>query len=377
MGTTHRWHPGTDRLRGQWTLSTPLLPDELASSWLVRLAFTQGCNVLSLTGELWPGWRCWTQDLDRGVEDSRIKTLEDVSGLPADAFRAATLGSVVGRLTDTTSRARTRWPWTTTLGSRNTRRHGGLQFCPSCLADDAVPYYRLHWRLAWHAACDRHALVLLDRCPDCQAPLEPHRLEIQDGSYTLCASCKGDLRSASSDAAEPSVLTFQQMADNAVREGSATVFGQTVTTPEWFALAAFFATFLRRADYPGDGPVRRVLEALDMPAPHIARGDRSIDLESLRSANRHALFAGLGAVLANDRHTLASALVDAAITRQAFCPKGQTLPNTLESLVQPLPERVVTRRKSPKRQAVDGPRSRRAVETMMATLERRLARRAR
>ena len=52
MSMSHRWHPGTDQLRGRWTLSAPHLPDEIASSWLVRLVFVQGLDVLSLTGDL-------------------------------------------------------------------------------------------------------------------------------------------------------------------------------------------------------------------------------------------------------------------------------------------------------------------------------------
>ena len=38
MGASHTWHPGTDRLSGEWPLVPSLLPDELLSSWLVRAA---------------------------------------------------------------------------------------------------------------------------------------------------------------------------------------------------------------------------------------------------------------------------------------------------------------------------------------------------
>lgn len=379
MGTPHRWHPGTDRLRGRWPLSTPLLPDEIASSWLVRLAFVQGLDVLSLTGDLWPGWRCWTQDLDRGASEAHRRTLETASGLPTDAFRSATIGSVIERVADLDGRARGRWPWTTTVGSRNTRRHGGLQFCPACLAEDAVPYYRLHWRLAWHAVCEEHASVLLDRCPACRAPLEPHRLEVRDGSHVLCATCKRDLRAASGDlaaTADPAAIAFQRAADAVVREGGAPVLGQSVTARQWFALAAFFATFLRRSDYHGGGPVRRVLEELEISPPELDRASRSVELESLRSGDRHVLFARLGLLFSLDHDAFASALATAAITRQALCPKGTVLPDALEDVARTLPGRT-RQRKRPTAPVNRGPRSRRAVEMMMATLERRLARRAR
>ena len=374
MGTPHRWHPGTGRLRGRWTLSTPLLPDEIASSWLVRLARVQGCDVLALTGELWPDWRCWTQDLDRGVSAPRIGALASATGIDADAFHAATLGPVIERVAEIDGRARTRWPWTTTLGSRNTRRHGGLQCCPACLADDVVPYYRLGWRLAWHSLCDVHGLVLLDRCPACRSPLEPHRLEIRDASNTLCATCSEDLRSGTTCEAAPAGLDFQRMADAAAREGTARAFSRVATSRDWFALAAFLATFLRRSSYVGGGPLRRVLAGLEMSAPTLALTERGVDLESLRSANRHALFAALGPLLDVERDALVVALADARITRQALCPQGTTLPSVLEDIIKALPERTVPGRSAPTKKT-SGPRSRRAVETMMGALERRLARR--
>ena len=375
MGTSYRWHPGTDRLTGRWALTTALQPDELMSSWLVRLAHRQGCDVLSLTGNLWPGWRCWTQDLDRGMSDEHIRPLSVTTGLSAQACRAATLGSIIERVADISSRTRTRWPWTTTLGSRNTRRRGGLQFCPGCLVDDAVPHYRLHWRLVWHTACDRHGCALLDRCPGCQAPLEPHRVDIRTGSFTSCARCGLDLRAAPTEAVDPATLAFQAAADRAVQDGLAKAFGHPIPAPDWFALSAFLTTFLRRSSYESGGPLRRVLDVLEIDSPSLGRADRGVDLESLRVDNRHALFTALGSLLELDPDALASALCTAAITRQALCPKGQALPGILDSMASALPERTVPERKRTTRVTQpSGPRSRRAVETMMATLERRIAR---
>jgi len=33
--------------------------------------------------------------------------------------------------------------------------------CRRCLVDDAIPYVRLHWRLAWMASCPRHGEMLV------------------------------------------------------------------------------------------------------------------------------------------------------------------------------------------------------------------------
>jgi glyoxylate carboligase len=64
------------------------------------------------------------------------------------------------------------------------------------LVDDAVPYYRLQWRFAWHTGCEKHRCTLLDRCYACNSPVEPHRLFAEDQQISLCATCRADFRAA-------------------------------------------------------------------------------------------------------------------------------------------------------------------------------------
>lgn len=87
MVASHTWHPGTGRIESRWPVPVPLEADELLSTWLVRVALSQGCDPLVLTGELWPKWRVWTLDLDRGVATERLRILERMSGIDMSALR--------------------------------------------------------------------------------------------------------------------------------------------------------------------------------------------------------------------------------------------------------------------------------------------------
>ena len=48
--------------------------------------------------------------------------------------------------------------------------------CPRCLVTDAVPYVRLHWRLAWMASCPRHGEMLVPLVMPLTPPLLVHAL---------------------------------------------------------------------------------------------------------------------------------------------------------------------------------------------------------
>jgi len=92
--------------------------------------------------------------------------------------------------------------------------------------------------------------VLLDRCPTCQAPLEPHRLDVRDGSHVLCDTCKRDLRAASGDlaaTADPATTTPPlnrsiSMTDPSTSLDAATHRHDRVSSPEQMAPLIFTYT---------------------------------------------------------------------------------------------------------------------------------------
>ena len=146
-------------------------------------------NYASLAATLWTDWRMWTIDTDRNLSSGRLKVLSLRSGIREDFIWAATLAPTIGKTQHRPLSKNITWPWTLTIGARNTKRRNGLQYCPLCLTGDASPYFRINWRLAWHTGCERHQCALLDRCWYCQSPVEPHRLTELSSSAAVCSSC--------------------------------------------------------------------------------------------------------------------------------------------------------------------------------------------
>ncbi len=68
----------------------------------------------------------------------------------------------------------------------------GLRYCPSCLKEDSIPYYRKKWRLSYIPICIIHECFLENKCPQCNSPVAPYSLN-WDMSIEKCYNCEFDL----------------------------------------------------------------------------------------------------------------------------------------------------------------------------------------
>ncbi|WP_230283834.1 MULTISPECIES: TniQ family protein [unclassified Deinococcus] len=369
MATPVQWHPGTAPLAPLWSVALPLLPDELLSSWLIRSALAQGCDPSVLTGAVWPRWRVWGLDVDRGVGAERLSALSRCAGLPASAFEAACLRRVVAPLNTGPLAEVGTWGWMLTLGARQGRRQGGLQMCPDCWVTQAIPYYQMSWRLAWQTCCRTHGVRLRDRCPHCDAPLEPHRLEAISGTLTLCARCLGDLRIGERSLWSEPAATVQQVADGVALTGQGTFWGVTLEAREWFAVVRRLLNLLRRAAKYPDSAVTAMFAALEVPIARLSSPATGLPLELLPVQEREALFTALWPLLQADQNQWLQAASQAGVTRSAFLSRDETLPLIWESLLQALPEH---RRVRPSKSDSRPPKSQRAVTRLYALLRRKV-----
>lgn len=371
MVAAYARHSGVGHVTPRWAFSVPLMSDEIISSWLVRAALTQGCDPLVMTGEIWPNWRIWTQDADRFLVEDRIDPLIAASGITKDAFRTATLYPVACRILGGNPPQKARWPWILALGARNTKRRGGLQYCPSCLRTDINPYYRIQWRFVWHTGCERHRCSLLDRCWNCGAPLELHRLIAEDGHVAVCATCKADLRTVESDPYSFDAMVFQQEGDRVLHESRGTCLGRPVSTTEWFQLANFFASLVRRASRSRADALVSLATLVEAPLPEGLPRIAGVGVEQLRGQERQKILGAAWRFLATDRCRIEGALKKSGITRQGLCGRGNPSPALVAELAETLPNNPVTRTRRPKPH-LTGPRPHHQVMHMMARLERRL-----
>lgn len=371
MVTAYAWHPGNGGVNPRWGVPVPLLSDEIISSWLVRAALAQGCDPLVLSGGVWPRWRVWALDTDRFMHDGRLRPLSCVSGIPPEAFRAATLYPVASRIHGGNLPEKAIWPWILALGARNTKRRGGLQYCPFCLTKDANPYYRIQWRFAWHNGCEHHGCTLLDRCWNCGAPVEPHRLMAEDIHAAICATCKTDLREAKPGPCPPGAMGFQKAADWTLHEDRGAFLEAPVSATEWFELADFFVSLIRRSSRSGSDALVSLTTQIGAPPPEGLPALAGAGIEQLRVHERQKILGATWCFLAAGRSLFEDALKESGITHQGFCGGGGQPPALIAELAAVLPDKPVTRTRQSKPRLA-GPRLHHEVKRMMAKLERKL-----
>lgn len=371
MAAANTRYQGAGGVNSQWAVRVPLQPDEIISSWLVHAALTQGCDPLVLTGNVWPKWRIWTQDADRFLDDERIEPLSAVSGITKESLRATTLYPVASQIAGGSLTEKAVWPWMLTLGARNTKRRSGLQYCPSCLAEGSTPYYRLQWRFAWHAGCEKHGYLLHDRCYVCDAAVEPHRLIAEDHQVSICATCKADLRNAALTPCATSALAFQRLADHVVLHGQGQCLGEAIDVHHWFELASFFASLIRRASRSTNEILADFLQQLGVKLPEGLPVIVGAGIEMLRTHDRQKIFESLHLLMMSSKEQFELALKESGIAMQTFCGKGEVLPKMLIEMTSALSDKSRIRTSKPARK-LSGPRPRHEVMRMMARLQRKL-----
>ena len=184
-------------------------PGELLSSWLHRLAHANGVPPRYFGVVLGSAGETWSAQLDRHLPEAVRRLLidhtsicpEDIDGL---CLAHSPFSSVRLRL-----RTRPQDAGTSTAQSY------WLQFRPTCLREDEVPYFRQSWTLATRVSCFRHGCRLRDCCPSCGQGLSPFR---QDRlvSQQYCAFCDAPLAKPT-DPANPAARRLERLIDDLLR----------------------------------------------------------------------------------------------------------------------------------------------------------------
>jgi hypothetical protein len=190
------------------------LPDELFSSWILRIALHSGMKPQSFCQMMWPNKPFWNRSLDRSADQDLVNCLSIVTGTEIARIQQTLLTDFEGLLFPRMVRnGNTRWILPLAIYHR-THLRSGLSFCPKCLSAEE-PYFRRSWRLSLSTVCQLHRCVLFDACHICRVPIQPHRIEMGNRSpYTskplfLCAQCGSDLRAQTTVKAETAQLTHE------------------------------------------------------------------------------------------------------------------------------------------------------------------------
>src|SRR6185369_2217960 len=168
--------------------------DELLSSWLVRLARSNGLRLHTFCDIAWPHKAIWNRDIDKSADDQILTLIAAKTATPIKRAFQTTLQAYESWLYEKHNPAgNTKWIMPVGIYHRIRRRYG-MQCCTRCLADDTEPYFRRPWRIAFVTACEIHKCMLIDKCPSCDSPIIYHRCSLDLESISLCSGCGLDLR---------------------------------------------------------------------------------------------------------------------------------------------------------------------------------------
>ena len=174
------------------------------------------------------------QDLDASAGPAFVSQLARLSGTHEARLRGMTFDPIVINLTAIEQPRAGARRWILPKGSKNRRPTAAwLQFCPSCLQGDAIPYFRRNWRYAFITACHIHRAQLETHCPSCNLPFDfesydiIHSTEGRIVPLTACSHCGIDLRSHCSAIQDvpQNVLRYQRALGAATRRGWSRVTG--------------------------------------------------------------------------------------------------------------------------------------------------------
>jgi hypothetical protein len=275
------------RTKGRWPYRPRLLPDELLSSYIIRIAHGLLLKPTSFMNAMWGSHvPLIAKDLDEYAPDYIIDRVAEGVDQPREIVLAATLADFEGWLTVPHE-----------FGSRKTwilpvrpfaysRQRPGLQYCPVCLATDPKPYMRRAWRLAFSTCCTVHGVALRERCGHCGENLHPHR----SSSLSRCYSCGKSLAGRTPECApSASIVEQQQHFENIVQAGGTILNGRAIHSLLYFMIVRQIAALL--VNGPRASAFRTsVTELFGGDGVEFERPTKRQPVEYLTIAQRYRLF---------------------------------------------------------------------------------------
>ncbi|AYV45187.1 hypothetical protein CFHF_03750 [Caulobacter flavus] len=216
------WKESPDLTRSRpWPYRPAPWPDELLSSWFLRVAHGLTLKPYTLAHATWRSVPpLLTRDIDNMADPRIVGVMAAKVDVPVQRAWETTLAAYDGKLVERYAPGG-RNAWILQVGVRHrVRGLGGLQYCPVCFTEHV--YFRRAWRVGFVTTCPDHGLRLLDRCDQCGSTLEPHR----SAALHLCPRCGLDLRQGSLIPASRRVIELQRRAQSVLARGWGHLGGQ-------------------------------------------------------------------------------------------------------------------------------------------------------
>lgn len=159
------------------------LEDELLSSWIVRTAYAHKTHPHTFTNQYlnYRQHSFFLAQSDITLDEDMIKTIEEKSYHKID-IRSLMLTTYSGYIQEN-------------IYENNPATFFSQQkYCPACLREDKVPYFRKKWRVVFYNICHKHKCRLYEHCPSCKTKLDISKMYDNRLPYTHCHHCGFELK---------------------------------------------------------------------------------------------------------------------------------------------------------------------------------------
>ena len=158
------------------------LKNELFSSWIVRTAYAHKTHphtfenlYLDLPQKL------FSKDIDISIDKETIQRVQNKCRDKVNIF------SLTMQTYDTYLQEKV-------IPNGFNKFITALKYCPQCLKEDKIPYFRKEWKVIFSTICFQHHCFLYNSCPHCKSTLDISKMYNNKLPYTHCYKCGFNLK---------------------------------------------------------------------------------------------------------------------------------------------------------------------------------------
>lgn len=187
-------------------------PDELLSSWFIRLARKNRTNISTIVCYIFKNnilaqhtSKLHIKDIDLyDFNKSQQNMIYNLTGIDINKLQ---LFKYTGILDEIVDRYHKKWIAESKTSIHNAKHFYGARFCPQCLQENI--YIPQFWRIMFYNICEKHLCYLLVSCPECNATFM-----YNDNGYArnmnICYNCSFDLSNSTTHTPKQKEITAQK-----------------------------------------------------------------------------------------------------------------------------------------------------------------------
>lgn len=161
---------------------------EIFSSWFARCAYAHKTHPRTFWNLHFPKNKfiySITSNIDATVSDEILQVLSIKTSFSFLKLRNMTMKSYDGYLQEEIIR------------NGNNKFLTNYRFCPKCLEEDRIPYFKKNHRVIFSTFCEKHKCYLLDKCPECKTQISLFKMFNNELVYEFCSNCGFKLANSS------------------------------------------------------------------------------------------------------------------------------------------------------------------------------------